>query len=82
MSRILELTDEQYETFSQAAAAKGQTPEELLAAWIEELREGNREPHHYETEEWFRHLGATEDQIAEAKRIARERSRERGDANT
>jgi hypothetical protein len=74
MSRALELTDDQYEIFTQAAAARGQTPAELLAAWIEELRESNQEPHHYETEEWFRHLGATEDQIVEAKRIARDRS--------
>ncbi|HEX6817141.1 MAG TPA: hypothetical protein VF120_02105 [Ktedonobacterales bacterium] len=86
MSKTLELTDDQYETFSQAAAARGVSPAELLATWIEELREVNREPQHYETADWFRHLGATEEQIAEAKRIAGERSRarnrERGDANT
>lgn len=74
MSQILELTDEQYETFSRAAAARGLTPAELLTAWIEELRQGTRERHVYETDEWFRHLGASDEQIAEAKRIAKERN--------
>jgi hypothetical protein len=45
-----------------------------LAAWIEELRDRDRDPRYYETDDWFRHLGATEEQIAEAKRIAQARS--------
>jgi hypothetical protein len=73
MSQIFELTDEQYKTFLQAAAERGMSQEELLSTWIKELREGNNEQRHYETDDWFRHLGATEEQIAEAKRIAKER---------
>ena len=74
MSKVIELTDEQYQTLAQAAAARGQTLDALLAEWIEELRDRNREPRYYETDDWFRHLGATEEQIAEAKRIAQARS--------
>jgi len=73
MSQTLELTDEQYETFVQAAAARGMSPAELISSWIEELRESTRERQHFETDEWFRHLGASEEQIADAKRIAKER---------
>jgi hypothetical protein len=74
MSKVIELTDEQYRTLAQAAAARGQTLDALLAAWIEELRDRDRDPRYYETDDWFRHLGATEEQIAEAKRIAQARS--------
>jgi len=75
MGRVIELTDDQYRAIEDAARAKGQTLDALVAAWIEELRD--LEPRYYETEEWFRHLGATEEQITEARRIARER----GDAD-
>ncbi len=78
MSHVFQVTDEQYQTIEQAAKTEGQTPDALFARWIEELRDRTREPRYYETEEWFRHLGATEEQIAEAKRIAKER----GDANS
>lgn len=77
MTRIIELSDEQYSTLEQAAAARGQDPEGFLATLIEDMRDRDREPHYYETEDWFRHLGATEEEIAEAKRIAQER----GDAD-
>ena len=80
MSKVIELTDEQYQTLAQAAAARGQTLDALLAEWIEELRDRNREPRYYETDDWFRHLGATEEQIAEAKRMAQARS-ETGNAH-
>jgi hypothetical protein len=74
MSKVIELTDEQYRTLAQAAATRGQTPDALLAEWIEELRDRDRDPRYYETDDWFRHLGATEEQIAEAKRLAQARS--------
>ena len=76
MSRVIELTEEQYRAIEDAARAEGQTPDALVATWIEGLR--TRGPRYFETEEWFRHLGATEEQIAEARHIARER----GDANS
>jgi len=73
MSKSIELTDEQYATIEQAAKMQGRTPAALIAQWVENLRGGDRERGAYETEDWFRHLGATEEQIAEARRIARSR---------
>ena len=70
MSKVIEFTDEQYRTLAQAAAARGQTLDALLAELIEELGGRDRDPRYYETDDWFRHLGATEEQIAEAKRMA------------
>ena len=78
MSHILELTDEQYETLQRAAEERGETLDALIAALIQELRGGQPSSNALPTEEWFRHLGATDEQIAEAKRVARERG---GDAN-
>ncbi len=72
MSHAVQLTDEQYGMLEQAAAARGQSIHALLEALIEELRERDREPHYYETDEWLRHLGLTEEQIAESARLAAE----------
>lgn len=73
MSHVIELTDEQYRALTEIAQQRGQTAEAAIAQLIEELGERNREPQRYDTEAWFRHLGATEEQIAEARLIARER---------
>jgi predicted DNA-binding protein len=81
MTRVIELTEEQYHTLEQAAAERGRTPDVLLAELIEDLRDRDREPHYFETEDWFRHLGATEEQIAESAKIAQERGREPRDAD-
>lgn len=83
MSHVIELTDEQYDTLRHAAEERGETLDRLLMRVVEELRDQRASAHPaypahpahaYTTEEWFRHLGATEEQIAEARRIARERS--------
>lgn len=71
MGHVFHITDEQYTSLTQSAAARGVTAEQLFAEWIEAV---TSQPSYYETEDWFRHLGATEEQIAEAKRIARSRS--------
>ena len=44
MRHVLELTDEQYETLQKVAGAQGQTPEALVAAWLEEIRDQERSP--------------------------------------
>lgn len=77
MSRTIELTEEQYQALERAASERGQTPDALLATLIEDLEAQDGALPAYETDAWFTHLGASEEQIAEAKRIARER----GDAN-
>ena len=72
MSHVIELTDEQYETLLKVAEARGQTPDAVIAAWLEEARDRDREPRYYETDDWLRHLGVSEAQIAESARIAAE----------
>lgn len=76
MSKVIELSDEQYRTIERAAAARGQTPDDLLAKVIDALRDPHQDPRYFDTDEWFRHLGATEEEITESARLARE---ERGE---
>lgn len=70
MSHVLELTDEQYQTIERATAECGQTPDALIASWIAALDAAPEVLVPYETEDWFRHLGLTEEQIAESARLA------------
>lgn len=73
MSHVIEITDEQYHTLAKAAEACGQTPDTLLTLWIEELRDRDRDPHYYQTDDWLRHLGVSEERIQQANaKIARE----------
>lgn len=78
MGRAIEISDEQYRTIAQAAASRGQTPDALLAAWIEDLR--HTAPQGYETDDWFRHLGVSDAIIAQAKRDVREEAETDADA--
>lgn len=73
MSRAIELTDEHYEIIERVAARRGQTPAALLAGLIEELDDPDGERRSYETEDWFEHLGATEEQVMVASLIAQTR---------
>lgn len=66
MSHVIELTDEQYETLRKVAEARGQTPDAVIAAWLEEARDRDREPRYYETDDWLRHLGVSEERIQRA----------------
>lgn len=81
MSHVIEISDEQYRTLAEAAEACGQTPDALLASWIEELRDRDREPHYYQTDDWLRHLGVSEERIQRANtKIAREEESASADA--
>lgn len=71
MSKMIELSEEHYASLARAATARGQTPQTLLAQMIGALPSPDTR-HVYETEDWFRHLGATEEQITESARLARE----------
>lgn len=68
MSKMIELSDERYQTLERAAAARGQTPETLLAQVIDEMRDPHTDPRYYETDDWLRHLGVSEDMIADVNR--------------
>lgn len=66
MTHVIELSDEQYETLRRAAEARGETPDRLLAAWVDELGVADSAPHYYETDDWLRHLGVSEERICRA----------------
>lgn len=73
MSHILELSDDTYEALRELASVEGKTPESLISSWaaqqIEALHRPAHnpytEPRYYTTDEWFRHLGMTDEEMAE-----------------
>lgn len=79
MSKTIEISDEQYQTIERAAAARGQTSDALLAQMIDELRDPHTNPRSYETDDWLRHLGVSEERIRDAN--ARLRAAETVDAD-
>jgi hypothetical protein len=72
MSHAFEVSDEQYALLDRAAKEQGRTPEDLFLGWVMEIESLERRAHptYYETDEWLRHLGATDEQIREAERLA------------
>lgn len=78
MSHVVELSDEQYETLRKAAEARGQSPNDVLAALLEELRDPYAQPQYYETDEFLKRLGASDEEIAE---LNREVAQEEGEAS-
>ncbi len=84
MSHIFELTDEQYAIIQKAAQAAGRTPQDLFLAWAmdEEARERRAHPTYYETDDWLRHLGVSEEEIEASNRRVRDAAEMPYDANT
>lgn len=79
MSHTIELTDEQYAILRDAAQERGEAPETVVAALITELQAAQSQPRYYETDDFLRHLGASEEEINELNReIAEENAREAG----
>jgi hypothetical protein len=70
MGHVIELTDEQYETITRAASTCGTTPDAVLAQLIEKLRDPLLQPRVYRTDEWFRHLGMSNEEITDITREA------------
>ncbi len=81
MSKVIELSDEHYRTIERVAVSRGQSPDDVLAQLIERLRDPRLEPHYRETEDWFRHLGATDEQITASARLARDEQDDTTDAH-
>lgn len=65
MAHQFELTDEQYRIIKEIAEAEGSTPEDLFLAWTLEEETRYRQSHtaYYETDEWLRHLGISDERI-------------------
>jgi hypothetical protein len=74
MSYVFTLDDEQYQIIKTLADAAGRTPEDLFLAWVmeEEARYRQAQPTHYETDDWLRHLGVSEEEIEASKRRVRD----------
>lgn len=70
MSKIIELTDEQYQIIQHAAAQRGQTIDDLLAQWTEVLRDPYTNPHYFTEDEFLRHLGMSDEMIRQAEELA------------
>jgi hypothetical protein len=68
MGHVITLSDEQYVTIARAAARQGTTPDAVLAELIESLRDPYTQPRYYSTDDFLRHLGASDEEIAELER--------------
>jgi hypothetical protein len=74
MNHAFQLSDETYEVLRELASEEGKTPASLVTAWVAHQIETRRQlgrnsytdPHYCTTDEWFRHLGTTDEEIAEA----------------
>jgi len=68
-----ELSDEQYKIVKEAAERSGRTPEDLFLAWAleEEARYRQAHPTYYETDEWLRRLGVSEEEVEASKESVR-----------
>lgn len=82
MSHAFTLSDEQYAIIKAAADESGRTPEDLFLAWAmdEEVRFRMAHPTHYETDEWLRHLGVSDERIEHANQTAAEEDAADADA--
>ncbi len=63
MSKTIELTDEQYCIVEYAAQSRGKSIEAFVESWVEQVRDRDRFPRYYETDDWLRHLGVSEERI-------------------
>lgn len=74
MGHVFELTDEQYQIIKDVAEAEGRTPEDLFLTWAMEAEARYRREHptYYETDDWLRHLGASDEEIEASKQRVRQ----------
>ncbi|HKV85066.1 MAG TPA: hypothetical protein VJN88_10945 [Ktedonobacterales bacterium] len=70
MSKIIELTDDQFATVEKAAEARGQSAVVFLAQLIEELRDPYTTPRYFSEDEFLHQLGISDEQIRRAEALA------------
>ncbi|HKV85578.1 MAG TPA: hypothetical protein VJN88_13550 [Ktedonobacterales bacterium] len=72
MGHVIELSDEQYQVIAALAQSQGKSLEDAIMAWAMDIEDRQRRanPTYYETDAWMRHLGASDEQIREAERLA------------
>ena len=86
MAHVLELSDEQYQIVKEVAESEGRTPEDLFIAWVQDA-ELRAQPNHptparYETDDWLRHLGVSNEEIEASKQRVRNEAEMPYDANS
>ena len=69
MSKMIHISDQAYEALKQLAAENQQSPESAVESLITFAHPTGP---FYETEEWFRHLGMTDEDIQKIKTMAAE----------
>jgi len=72
MSHVFQMSDEIFAKVAELAAERGKTPEALLNLWVQQSLARDLGPGPYETDDWFRHLGESEEMIRLSKQIAEE----------
>jgi predicted DNA-binding protein len=76
MSYTIELPEETYRSLKALATEQGQTPEKLVELWVAHQiqsaseRNPRTDPRYYETDEWLRHLGMSDEEIRQAEELA------------
>ncbi len=72
MSQILHISEDAYRILESLAAREGHTPAEIVESWAvaHAPRDPQTQPRYYTTDEWFRHLGVSEERIAASKQRA------------
>ena len=83
MAHVFELSEEQFKIIKEVAEEEGRTPEDLFLAWTmdEEIRYRRAHPTHYETDDWMRHLGVSDERIERIKQEVRAEAERPHDVN-
>ena len=66
MSHVIEISDDAYQRLERLAGQQSQSPAEVVEALITHADAERHERHYYELDDWFRHLGMTDEEMAEA----------------
>lgn len=66
MSHVIEISEEAYQRLERLAGQQSQSPTEVVEALISHAEEASHEHHYYDLDDWFRHLGMTDEEMAEA----------------
>lgn len=66
MSHVIEISEEAYQRLERLADKQSQSPAEVVESLITHADATSHEHHYYDLDDWFRHLGMTDEEIAKA----------------
>lgn len=76
MAQIVSIPDPVYQVLERLAKAQGKTPEDLIVAWVNDQEHARQqvasspEQRYYDTDDWLRHLGVSDERIRRAEEQA------------